>query len=164
MVQTQLIHCGKWRQSWPHYYQRRRVKFSRKGPQLCWPEILHHLSLERAEHWQRAVVWGMVRERWTSKLQGRIYIPPDGQLRHDIVKAHHDSPVTGHTGQWKTMDLVAWNFWWPGYGPLCSRVCEGWLVQSTKTFLAPPAGNLMPNFIPNHRWKVISVNLITELP
>ena len=43
--------------------------------------------------------------------RGRVYVPLDAQLRHDIVEAHHDTPVTGHSGWWKTTKLVAWNYW-----------------------------------------------------
>jgi len=31
--------------------------------------------------------------------RGKIYIPLDLQLRNDIVKAHHDTPITGHSGR-----------------------------------------------------------------
>src|SRR5882724_7094494 len=34
----------------------------------------------------------------------------------------------------------------------------------TKNYLAPPAGKLMPNCIPDHHWQIISVDPITELP
>src|SRR6266481_5532277 len=38
------------------------------------------------------------------------------------------------------------------------------LFNCTKTFLTAPMGKLMPNRVPDHRWQVISVDLITELP
>ena len=38
------------------------------------------------------------------------------------------------------------------------------LCNCTKNYPAPPAGKLMPNHIPDHRWQIISVDLITELP
>ena len=28
--------------------------------------------------------------------RGKVYILLDAQLQHDIVEAHHDTPVTGH--------------------------------------------------------------------
>src|SRR5882672_459620 len=37
------------------------------------------------------------------------------------------------------------------------------LCNHMKTFPVSPTGNLMPNQVPDHRWQVISVNLITEL-
>src|SRR5882724_13697851 len=38
------------------------------------------------------------------------------------------------------------------------------LCNHTKNYPAPPAGKLMPNCIPDCCWKIISVDLITELP
>ena len=45
---------------------------------------------------------GLHHEEWWEKdglvlYQGRVYVPPDGQLRHDIVAALHDSPIMGHS-------------------------------------------------------------------
>ena len=63
-------------------------------------------------------------EEWDGLVlfRGRVYVPLDAQLRHNIVEAHHDTPVTGHSGRWKTTELVARNYWWPG---LHREVCEG---------------------------------------
>ena len=89
----------------------------------------------------------------------KVYVPLDPQLWHEIVEAHHNTPVTGHSGQWKTTELVAHNYWWPGmYVKGCS------LCNWTKTFLTAPVGKLMPNCIPYHWWQIISVSLIMELP
>src|SRR5882724_7232493 len=38
------------------------------------------------------------------------------------------------------------------------------LCNCTKNYPSTPAGKLMPNCIPNHRWQTISVDFITELP
>ena len=42
------------------------------------------------------------------------------------------------------------------------KTCD--LCNQTKTFPASPIGKLLPNHIPNRRWKVISADLIMELP
>src|SRR5260221_610542 len=42
--------------------------------------------------------------------RGCVYVPKDPQLCHDIVHAHHDSVMTGHPGQWKTLDLASHNY------------------------------------------------------
>ena len=73
-------------------------------------------------------LWGNEWEEQDSLvlLRGRVYVPLDAQLRHDIVEAHHDTLVTRHSGQWKTTDLVARNYWWAvaGNGMLHCQVCE----------------------------------------
>ena len=38
--------------------------------------------------------------------KGKIYIPDDQALRLDIVKLHHDTPIAGHLGREKTLELV----------------------------------------------------------
>ena len=37
----------------------------------------------------------------------KVYIPLDPKLRHDIVKAHHDTPLIGHPGRWRTTALIS---------------------------------------------------------
>ena len=44
----------------------------------------------------------------------KVYVPKDDILRAEIIKLYHDTPVGGHGGQWKTVELVTRNFWWPG--------------------------------------------------
>ena len=43
-----------------------------------------------------------------------MYVPKDHKLRIEIIKLHHDTPTAGHPGQWKTLELVTRNYWWPG--------------------------------------------------
>ena len=44
----------------------------------------------------------------------KVYVPKDDKLRAEIIRLHHDTLVGGHRGQWKTVELVTRNFWWPG--------------------------------------------------
>ena len=46
--------------------------------------------------------------------EGKVYVPKDEVLRAEIIRLHHDTPVGGHGGQWKMVELVTRNFWWPG--------------------------------------------------
>ena len=94
-----------------------------------------------------------------------IYVPQDADLRCDIVAAHHDSAMTGHLGQWKMLELIAHNYWWPGisrYVAAYVKGCEA--CNQTKTFPARPVGTLMPNRVPDQRWQVVSTDLIGEFP
>ena len=80
------------------------------------------------------------------------------------MKTHHDYLIAGHPGQWKTMELVAHNFWWPRMGHYMADYMKGCnLCNHTKTYLVSPSGKLMPNQVPDHHWQVILVDLITEL-
>ena len=94
----------------------------------------------------------------------KVYVPLDSKLRHDIVKAHHDTPLTGHPGRWRTTELVSRSYWWPGMGRYIARYVKGCdSCNRTKTFPASPVGKLLPNRVPSRRWQVISVDLIMEL-
>jgi len=42
--------------------------------------------------------------------EGKIYVPKDETLRVEIIRLHHNTPVGGHGGQWKTVELVTRNF------------------------------------------------------
>src|SRR5262249_40633234 len=44
----------------------------------------------------------------------RCYVPPDQELRRDIVRRYHDSLTAGHPEHMKTLELVRRNYWWPG--------------------------------------------------
>jgi Integrase zinc binding domain len=50
----------------------------------------------------------------TVLFHGRVYVPLDPKLRHDLLHEHHDTPTTGHPGWWKTYKLVSHHYWWPG--------------------------------------------------
>jgi hypothetical protein len=45
--------------------------------------------------------------------RGKIYVPKDRDLRHRIVEQHHDTRIAGHAGRFKTLELIARNYWWP---------------------------------------------------
>jgi len=46
--------------------------------------------------------------------EGKVYVPKDDKLRAEIIRLYHNTLVEGHGGQWKMVELVTQNFWWPG--------------------------------------------------
>jgi hypothetical protein len=97
--------------------------------------------------------------------RGKIYIPKDPQLRHDILHNHHDTVIAGHPGRWKTLELVSRNYWWPGisrYVDKYVKSCD--ICNRTKIYPTAPAGPLMPNAIPERPWQIVTCDLITGLP
>jgi len=64
------------------------------------------VKMLRDEEWQ--IEEGLVLKK------GRVYVPKDKKLRVEIIQLHHDMPIAGHGGQWKTVELVTRNYWWPG--------------------------------------------------
>ena len=35
-----------------------------------------------------------------------VYVPKDKELRAEIIQSHHNIPIAGHGGKWKTIELV----------------------------------------------------------
>jgi len=57
--------------------------------------------------------------------------------------------MEGHGGQWKTIELVTRNFWWPEVTREVKQYMEGCdACQHNKNPTEQPAGKLMPNLIP----------------
>jgi len=81
--------------------------------------------------------------------EGKVYVPKDDKLRAEIIRLHHDMPVGGYGGQWKMVELVTRNFWWPGVTKEVKRYVKGCnACQHNKNCTEQPAGTLMPNSIP----------------
>jgi len=75
--------------------------------------------VKAVEEMKRARVKMLRDEEWREKdgimyKEGKVYMPKDKKLRAEIVRLHHDTPIGRHRGQWKTVELVTRNFWWPG--------------------------------------------------
>ena len=97
--------------------------------------------------------------------EGKVYVPKDNRLQAEIIRLHYDTPVEGHGGQWKTVELVTQNFWWPGVTKEVKRYVEGCdACQCNKNCTEQPAGKLIPNSIPEKPWMHISADFITKLP
>ena len=97
--------------------------------------------------------------------RGQIYVPRTSNLRHHIVSLCHDTRVAGHAGHFKTLELVAQNYWWPHmswYVGSYVSTCD--LCLRTKVHHRQPYGELTPLAIPEARWDTISVDFIVELP
>jgi len=97
--------------------------------------------------------------------EGKVYVPKDDILRAEIIRLHHDTPVGEHGGQWKMVELVTQNFWWPGVTKEVKQYVEGCdSCQRNKNHTEQPAGKLMSNSIPEKPWTYISADFITKLP
>jgi len=92
----------------------------------------------RNEEWQ--IEEGLVLK------EGRVYVLKDEKLRIEIIRLHHDTPIAGHGGQWKTVELVTRNYWWPGVTKEVKRYVEGCdQCQRMKNRAEMPVGKLRPN-------------------
>ena len=100
---------------------------------------------------------------WQTASTGKVFVPEE--MREEVMKEFHESPLAGHPGGRKTIQLVNRNFWWrtlrkdvETYVRGCDR------CQRTKASRAPKTRVLHPNEIPEAPWQVVTVDLIGELP
>ena len=56
--------------------------------------------------------------------KGKIYIPKDRELRVEIIQLHHNVLAAEHGKQWKTVELITRNYWWPGVTKNIRRYME----------------------------------------
>jgi len=71
--------------------------------------------VKAVEELKRAEIKTLKDEEWEIEdgivmKEERIYIPK-GEFRGEIIRLHHDTPVEGHGGRWKTIELVIRNYW-----------------------------------------------------
>ena len=62
-------------------------------------------------------------ELWT--FEGRLYVPREPTLREKVIHDHHDSPLAGHPGNEKTLELVLRDYWWPSVKYDVRKYVEG---------------------------------------
>jgi len=126
--------------------------------------------VKAVEEMKRARVKVLRDEEWREHeglmlKEGKVYVPKDEKLRAEVIRLHHDMPVEGHGGQWKTTELVTRNFWWPGVSREVKQYVEGCnACQRNKNRTQAPAGKLMPNSILEKPWSHILADFIMKLP
>ncbi len=73
----------------------------------------------------------------------QIYVPPS--LHPKILFEYHDSPLAGHPGWAKTIELVGHDYAWPGMSnDIWHYVCSCDLCQWNKSSHHAPYGELIP--------------------
>jgi hypothetical protein len=97
--------------------------------------------------------------------KGRIYIPANRRLRGEIIAQHHDTPLSGHYGQYKTLEKILRDYWWPSVSKDIQTYIDGCdPCQKNKPRRVPKKTPLHP-FNPSDRpWETITVDLIGPLP
>ena len=101
-------------------------------------------------------------------LAGRVIVPEQMALRHELLRLFHDCPSSGHWGEQRTKEILQRSFYWPGLGhdvkewiSVCPQ-CQGKAIHHHK-----PYGHLEP-YVPEdgdyRPFKHISLDWITGLP
>jgi hypothetical protein len=95
--------------------------------------------------------------------KGLLWVPENA--RNAILHTEHNSPVAGHFGQDKTIELIRRNFWWPKMDQDIIEYVRSCLeCQKDKVTRHKPYGLLSPLELPYAPWTSIAMDFITDLP
>jgi len=115
------------------------------------------------EEMKKAGVRELRGDEWKLK-EEKVYVPKDEELRVEVIQLHHDIPVVGHGGRWKTVELVTRNYWWPEVTRDVGKYVEGCdLCQRMKNRTEELAGKLKLSEVPKKPWSHLTVDFITKL-
>lgn len=106
---------------------------------------------------------------WTKQqflsFNNRVYVPDYNNSRLKILQARHDSPIAGHPGILKTIELISRDYIWIGLRNDVETYVNGCAVcQRTKGTNRLPTGTLKSLEVPTRPWSEISMDFIEQLP
>jgi hypothetical protein len=96
--------------------------------------------------------------------QGKIVVPDNKELKRDLITAFHDSPIAGHPGQQRTLELMSQRYYWPG---MRAKIFNYMETCETCQRIKCPRSNpipIQPLEIPTRPWQHISYDMIVGLP
>lgn len=92
-----------------------------------------------------------------------LYVPQE--LRLSVLVSRHDSPLAGHFGLAKTLELITRDYWWPQISHEVAeyiKTCE--VCSRSKSKRRKPSGLLHPLPTPTDRWVDVSMDFMSGLP
>lgn len=99
------------------------------------------------------------------RFRGRIYVPPNEEIRQLILNEAHHAVYMAHHGVKKmSADLKPLFFWKGMKKDIVNLVARCLECQRVKVEHRHPAGLLQPHAIPKSKWEVISMDFIVGLP
>jgi hypothetical protein len=94
----------------------------------------------------------------------RLCVPAGGELRLQVLRKLHATPLGGHFGRDKTLSLARRSVWWPGLPADVEAYVQSCpTCQCVKADHLRPAGLLFPLPVPTRRGGCISLDFL-ELP
>jgi len=92
-----------------------------------------------------------------------IIVPDNKEIRLELLQEHHDSPIAGHQGQARTLELLSRKYYWPGMKAQVNRYVDSCQVcQRSKGHKQQASVKPLP--IPNGPWEDIAYDMIVKLP
>ena len=94
--------------------------------------------------------------------KGLVYISNNENLKCKVIQQYHNKLI-GHLGEWKTIELITRDFWWPGITTFVKVYIKGCTTCQTTKIKPPVKVPLKPNEIPRGIWETITMDFIMDL-
>ncbi|QRW18196.1 Retrotransposable element Tf2 protein [Rhizoctonia solani] len=104
--------------------------------------------------WEEDLLW----------YRGKLVVPDSEILKEQLLKEFHDSPLAGHPGQQRTLELLSRNYWWPGMKSSAKEWVECCPTCQANRQAHTPVIALKPLEVPPYPFHTISYNFITGFP
>lgn len=136
-----------------------------------WADIEKHIHADRIQQLYQAIEAGQhypkgyTLDQGILRYKGRIVVPAQSGLVIQLLKEYHDSPIGGHSGEFKTYQRMAQEWFWCGMQNAVSKyvhACQTCQQQKQSSLI--PAGLLQPLLIPTRVWEDISLDFMEGLP
>ncbi|KAF8748123.1 hypothetical protein RHS01_11031 [Rhizoctonia solani] len=104
--------------------------------------------------WEEDLLW----------YQGKLVVPDSEPLKEKLLREFHDSPLAGHPGQQRTLELVSRSYWWPGMKSSAKEWVECCPACQANRQAHAPTIALKPLEVPPFPFHTISYDFITGFP
>ncbi|QRW23271.1 Retrotransposable element Tf2 protein [Rhizoctonia solani] len=104
--------------------------------------------------WEEELLW----------YRGKLVVPDSEPLKERLLREFHDSPLAGHPGQQRTLELLSRNYWWPGMKSSAKEWVECCPTCQANRCAHAPVISLKPLDVPPFPFHTISYNFITGFP
>ncbi|KAF8736561.1 hypothetical protein RHS02_06280, partial [Rhizoctonia solani] len=104
--------------------------------------------------WEEDLLW----------YRGKLVVPDSEPLKERLLKEFHDSPLAGHPGQQRTLELISRSYWWPGMKTSAKEWVECCPVCQANQQAHAPTIALKPLEVPPFPFHTISYDFITGFP
>ncbi|QRW23084.1 Retrotransposable element Tf2 protein [Rhizoctonia solani] len=108
----------------------------------------------REYDWEEDLLW----------YRGKLVVLDSETLKEQLLREFHDSPLAGHPGQQRTLELVSRNYWWPGMKSSAKEWVKCCPVCQANQRAHAPVISLKPLEVPPFPFHTISYNFITGFP
>ncbi|QRW22561.1 Retrotransposable element Tf2 protein [Rhizoctonia solani] len=95
---------------------------------------------------------------------GKLVVLDSEPLKEQLLREFHDSPLAGHPGQQRTLELLSRNYWWPGMKSSAKEWVECCPTCQANRRAHAPVISLKPLEVPPFPFHTISYDFITGFP